>query len=212
MTTPFEANRSERLGLYMSASLEVLSLWQPWAILCVAPDPARVGRPAKEHETRHWAPRRRLPFYVAIHATKIFNADTREAFAHHRFKDALKRAGFYPGDPRPLLAGKMQSYLAPAPLGAIVGLATVDAVFRTPGSPADDFPVRRLVDLTADDHAFGHYGPDRFAWRLSNTLMLPTPIPMTGRQEPLYPVPLEAREAINAQLRALKGAMAEVRS
>lgn len=189
---------------YLESPLVVCALWQPWATLCVASDPANEGKPAKRHETRHWAPRARPPFALAIQATKTVTADTRAAFTNERFKDALRRCGFYPGDPRPLLDGRMRASLAPVPLGAIIGVATVAAIYRTPGSVAEDrFPIRELCELTADDRAFGDYTVGRFAWQLADAIQLPDPIPFTGRQEPLYPVDVHTLDQIRAQLRGM---------
>lgn len=199
-----DTGRVVAIERYLTAPLHVLALWQPWATLCVAPDPAYVGLPAKRHETRHWAPKIPRPFAVAIQATKTFTAESRQALNTPRFKDALRRCGFYPGDPRPLLDGRMRATLPPAPLGAIIGLATVSIVYETPGLVHDvRFPVRELRDLTPDDMAFGNYESGRFAWLLKDALMLPAPIPFSGRQDALYALDDATRGQVDAQLRAM---------
>jgi len=104
---------------YLTAHLRVLSLWQPWATPCVAPDPMRQGDPPKAHETRHWAPRIPVPFTVAIHAAKKFDKDNREHFSASPFREVLKRCGYYPADPRPLLARHLDvGGLKPVPRGS----------------------------------------------------------------------------------------------
>ncbi|MFI5230484.1 MAG: hypothetical protein ACHQWU_15520 [Gemmatimonadales bacterium] len=193
MTTLDSTIRRATRERYMTAHLRVLSLWQPWASLCVTPDPEHEGAPAKVHETRDWAPRIALPIAVAIHATKTVHKEARYAFAAPEFRAALKRCGFYPDDPTLLLAGKMQSPLRPVPLGAIVGLATV-------------VTVHRMIETHAaqeDDRVFGSWSPGRFAWRLASTVMLPEPIRFIGRQDALYDLDLATRERINAQLHAM---------
>jgi hypothetical protein len=197
------------LELYLTSPLVVLALWQPYATLCAAPDPAHDDQPAKVHETRHWCPRgAQKPFAVAIHATKKFDGETRVSFDDPTFKAALKRCGFYPGDPRPLLAGKMRSTMNPVPLGAIVGLAIVASWMPTVNSSGSAVDVAKPAH--DDDRAFGYWVPSRldpnqqrYAWRLRDTVMLPTPIAHTGRQDALYPVDLDTRERINLQLRAM---------
>jgi hypothetical protein len=185
--------RRALLEQYLDAHLRVLSLWQPHASLCIAPDPAHDGEPAKPHETRSWAPGLPTPFAVAIHATKMVTPAMRESFAVPGIRTILKRCGFYPDDPRPLLAGKMTSEFAPLPLGAIVGLARV-LVAR---------PMPDARPMHADDDILGYWRPGRYAWRLGSTVVLPSPIPFSGRQEPLYDLDVTTRERINAQLMAL---------
>jgi hypothetical protein len=178
---------------YLTAHLRVLSLWQPHASLCVASDPAHDGAPPKVNETRSWAPNLPTPFAVAIHATKTVTPEMRATFGDPAIRAVLKRCGFYPDDPRPLLSGKMESAFAPLPLGAIVGLARV-LVAR---------PMPDARPMHADDELLGFWRPGRYAWRLGSTVVLPSPIPFSGRQEPLYDLDVATRERINAQLIAL---------
>jgi hypothetical protein len=193
---------------YLICPLSVLALWQPWATLCVAPDPSHDGLPAKVHETRHWTPRGEPGFGVAIHAAKKFDGETKLAFDDAQFKAALKRCGFYPGDPRPMLSGKMQSSLTPVPLGAIIGVAVVESWLptTTPNGSVRD----AAAPAHEDDEHFGYWVPsaldphqNRYAWRLRDTVQLPKPIAHMGRQDALYPVDLDTREQIYAQLRGM---------
>jgi hypothetical protein len=199
-----DGERVVAIERYLTSPLYVLALWQPYATLCVAPDPSNAGQPPKRHETRHFAPRLPRPFCILIHATKTVTPESRAAFQDQRVKDALRRCGFYPGDPRPLLDGRMRSDLKPAPLGAIVGVATVSIVYQTPGMPVNDrVPVRELRDLTPDDLAFGNYEPERFAWLLKDAVMLPQAIPFSGRQDVLYSPDRATQDAVHAQVRGL---------
>ncbi len=213
----------DRIDSYFGKPLVVLALWQPVATLCVAPDPENNGEPAKRHETRHWYPYGELPISVAIHAAKRFDAENRDSFTAPRFKEALKRSGFYPGDPREFTKRKMDPPmgLKPVPLGAIIGVATIAKLFSAmtipPEAIAHGVQPLRLDSLTDDDRAFGYFvrrvgvpglpddpHPYRYAWRLENTLLLPEPIPHSGRQEALYPVDVHLLDQITAQLRQLR--------
>lgn len=207
------STRERHVLRYLTQPLTVLALWQPHAILCVAPDPEHGLQPAKVHETRHWAPRGAFPFAVAIHATKKFDNENRAFLTVPRFKDALKRCGYYPGDPRPFTAGRESSVpggLKTLPLGAIVGLAVVCSCRRTDRAAEFDLGAQVATPAHDDDRAFGYWTPMpkdprqmRFAWRLADTLLLPEPIPHTGRQEALYPVDITLQDRIHAQLRGM---------
>lgn len=182
--------------------MKVLSLWQPWATLCSAPDPAHGGRPAKVHETRHWPPDHPLPIRVAIHATKRCNREVLATMVRAPFYGTLQACGFYPGDPRPFeRRGVTLPYGRPLPFGAIIGVATVVDVVPTMVNTSC-FTKVNAVD--AYDLAFGNWSPGRFAWRLAHTAMLEEPIPFVGRQQALYPVPGDVLAQIMAQLQAVR--------
>lgn len=86
--------------------MRAISLWQPWATLCV------IG--AKRIETRHWStPYRGL---LAIHAAKRWTAEEKAFAASPVFADALNGRGFNP---------------ASLPLGAVVGTVNLVDVVRT---------------------------------------------------------------------------------
>lgn len=175
--------------------MKVLSLYQPWATLCVAPDPAHGGRPAKVHETRHWPPDHPLPIRVAIHATKKCDRQILETIAAWPFRPALQRCGFYAGDPRPFVSrGIAPPHGRPLPFGAIIGVATIVTVT----------PTERMLFVDQDDRAFGDWSRGRFAWQLADTAMLEAPIPFVGRQQALYPVPGDILAQITAQLQAVR--------
>ena len=166
--------------------LRVLALWQPYASLCVVPDPAR-GTPAKVHETRHWDLRSRgsrslgLPVHVAIHATKTL--DYRNASAFDDLWPILNRLGYRNG------AESM-------PFGQIVGIATIVRVVPT----VDRAATRRFEGAHADDYQCGDFSAGRFAWQLADARPLPTPIPHRGRQDALYALDAETQASIYQQL------------
>lgn len=175
--------------------MRILSLWQPWATLCVAPHPL-TGEPPKRHETRSWAPCIPLPFTVAIHATAKWGREAVDAVTYEpNFRRALNQCGFFAAPSRPK-AGILTSHpgLRPLPVGAIIGIAHVVEVVRTE-SLADGLPEY--------DRAFGDYSPGRFAWRLDAACMLDNPIPFKGRQQALYLIPPEIKAQIDAQLQGV---------
>lgn len=186
----------------------ILSLWQPHATLCVAPDPAHtllgMTRPAKGIETRHWtvASRRlKLPLRIAIHATKRWDADTSRLVLSSPFREALTRCGYYAGDPRTLNA---PDGLRRLPLGMIIAVATIIAVTPT----ADlkmllEEAIARGGELgarAAEELAFGNYAPGRYGFVLDEVQPLPLGIPFTGRQDVLYLPDQAVTDAIAQQL------------
>jgi len=208
--------RRELLESYLANPLRVLAMWQPWGILAVAPDPAHDGEPPKRHETRHWYPYEPLPLRVAIHATAGFGREQRETLKEPRIAEALRRCGYHPADPRPLLkrgtgpVGKLR----PMPLGAIVGVATVIGIYsvHTPSVPAINAGVQWLnpETISADDAAMGYFvrrqgdpHPHRYAWRLADTVLFPEPVPHTGRQDPLYELVGAEKSGVTIQLMQL---------
>jgi hypothetical protein len=157
--------------------LRVLSMWQPWASLCVVPDPAYGGaRPAKSYETRHWRPTYPPPIHVAIHATKKYLPPERGSRMH----DALLRCE-----------------IDPVPRGVIIGLATISELI-----PTEQLLTKwrdgtgEIMPEFADEVDFGDYRYGRYAYRLDDVVALPEPIPFKGRQEPLYELPEPALAAV----------------
>jgi hypothetical protein len=137
--------------------MRILTLTQPWATL--------VAIGAKRIETRGW----RTPYTgdVAIHAAKglgaVGGARGLEALcATDPFDRVLARHGLAVGD---------------LPRGAVVCVARLERCVRMSGE------LRGLVHeigLTAQEHAFGHYAPGRWAWLLDDVRPLERPVPMRG--------------------------------
>lgn len=195
--------------------LLVLSLWQPWATLVVATDPLKKQQIAlldrglfglKGNETRHWKPRLELPYTVVIHAAKRYDGNTRDCYTRWPFKEALERAGFFAGDPRPLLKRKEivetldGRKLRPVPLGALVGIVQIYDVVDTTQWLKEG--ADQGGEFYAEEQQFGDYSPSRFAWRLRWPQMFDEPIPFSGRQEALYPIDERTHELIYSRLQA----------
>lgn len=154
--------------------LRVLSLWQPWASACVLPDSGCGGRPAKQFETRHWEPRLRTPFGVVIHATQRLEKTPLEN--SWIWAEWLNRMGLHVTD---------------LPRGAIIGVATVASVEPT----GEGFPERV-------ERAMGDWSAGRFAWELRDVRALAKPIPLKGRQTPLWQLTGEPLRLVAEQVMA----------
>jgi hypothetical protein len=161
--------------------MRVLSLWQPWATLCVVPDPRfNPPRPPKQWETRSWTPKLPLPIEVAIHATKHVEMSVVGATP---FRQVLRRCGV-----------DVTTRVTELPRGAIIGVATI-AEIRDAWHLADSWyedgedDLAEVADEFSDELAFGDYSRGRFAWRLANVRRLREPLPLRGRQEPLWVLP-----------------------
>lgn len=184
--------------------LLVLSLWQPWAMLFCTPDPGvSPPRACKESESRHFIPRVQPPFDVAVHATKAWRPEARAVVGEWPFADCLRRVGYYPGDPRPFAKREdaTPGGLKLLPLGAIVGVVTIDRVLTAEawlaqGSQFED----GAAEHYAEDRQLGWYAPGRFAWHGTNPRPLPEPIPFSGRQDVLYPLADDVAARVWAQL------------
>ncbi|MBA9859260.1 ASCH domain-containing protein [Ralstonia insidiosa] len=140
--------------------MKAISIWQPHASLLM------LG--LKPYETRGWPiPRSILGTRVAIHAAKA-DGDLREIAGYvldHQaglgedermaaYVRAVSSAGF--------------STLAEMPRGCILG-----SVVLSECVPAQ----------SAENHNnFGDFSPGRFAWRASEPVLLPTPVPFRGMQ------------------------------
>ena len=89
---------------------------------------------------------------VLIHAAKRWTRDQRE------FTEAEQRAGRLPGE---------------IPLGAIVALAHIDGCVRT------EILARQVSAL---EHDYGNYEPERYGWTLRLIERFVDPIPYRGAQ------------------------------
>lgn len=134
--------------------MKALSLWQPWASLCLI---CIDGVAAKGFETRSWATKYRGR--LAIHAAKrpmtqgVYSFDGLELF--QIFCDTLRDIETFP-------------------LGAVLGTVDlVDCHLITP---------KFVAGLSARERAFGDYTLGRYAWELANPVMFDKPIPAKGAQ------------------------------
>lgn len=147
--------------------MKAISLWQPWATLMA------IG--AKKNETRHWPTYWRGP--LVLHAAKRFGPDERDICDDVPFREVLASAGILrPSD---------------LPLGALVGVVRVVYCTKTETFGADLFEHGRL---SAQEHAFGNYGPGRWAWITEGAKRFAVPIPWKGKQG-FFDVPDDVTEA-----------------
>lgn len=148
--------------------MKALTLTQPWATL--------VALGAKTIETRDWvAPDYMAGARLAIHAGKNLKPVDGEAglsklCVQPPFKEALFGEGTPYRDSRDL------------PRGAVLCIVTVAACVRTEDI---DFEKRlpTWAEPAPDEHAFGNYGPGRWAWKLTEVEVLAEPIPARGMQK-----------------------------
>lgn len=165
------APRKERAWVAMDPVVG-LSLYQPWA--------AAVALGLKEYETRSWpanisgGPWRG---WVAIAATKDNGEDPVPQALLQRVRQAAAERGVW---------GAREGEQLPA--GAIVALAFLDADFPTNGDGAPSGVSRAEINA-------GDWSKGRRAFRFSDVLLLPQPIPVRGGQR-LYQLP----EAVHGAL------------
>lgn len=132
-----------------------LSVWQPHATLLALPLPS-TGQAAKQYETRGWAtPHRGL---LVIHAAK--NESALYLCKVEPFKSILAELGYTNGDQ--------------LPLGAALGFVDLKGCI----------PTNTLIkNISAQERAFGDFGPNRFGWKFELVQHFKTPIPMLGQQK-----------------------------
>ena len=179
---PFLVPKRRRLP----ETIPCLSMRQPWASLLfignpeiraatehLPPPSAGGGKgslciPAKSLETRSWKTRHRGP--LLIHASKNVE-DLLDLFYSEPFYEVLRGWGGFesPDD---------------VPVGCILGLNRLDAIFRTEQIELMDGPSDRY------EKAFGDFGPGRYAWHLPSPVPFAEPIPYKGALY-LFDVPVE---------------------
>ncbi len=156
--------------------MKALAIQQPYATLLTLGE--------KRVETRSWQPTTLRPGeLLAIHAAKNWwrgEIGGRELAATDPFASALAR-----GCSRGLLASPDPTDL---PRGCVLAVARFVRCIPTDGPEA--------AHLSAQERAFGFYGPGRFGWVLEEVRPLREPIPakgMLGLWEWEPPTDLEAR-------------------
>src|SRR6185312_15053079 len=179
---PAEIRRPE--SALPRASIRTISLTQPWASLVM------LG--AKKIETRSWpAPKAMIGQRIAIHASKGFPPDARDAcldpfFFRALWPDMVSRGE----DDRPLgryialpteaggwrhyAVGEIERLTGTLPRGMVLCTARLTGCWSTDRLALID----RLPDA---ERAFGFYGPDRWMWGLEAVEVLPEPIPARGQ-------------------------------
>lgn len=156
------------------SGMRCISLWPPWAPAMMV---KRLGstRPLKERETRGWKPDpAMIGQRLAIACSKSPKPHDGEGkvvdlkawwMANVKrvpeYSDAFARQGF--------------NDFADMPFGEVICHGILASVDRT-----DDLLMRGEIDQT--EFAWGNYAPGRFAWKLSDLVVLPVPVPVMGRQ------------------------------
>lgn len=140
--------------------MKAISIWQPHATLLM------LG--LKPYETRGWAiPRSILGTRVAIHAAKA-DGDLREIAEYLVGRQAgSERDEGIEAYVRAVSDGGFAT-LAEMPRGCILGSVVL----------SDCVP----AEAALNHHNFGDFSPGRFAWRASEPVLLPTPVPFRGMQ------------------------------
>lgn len=158
--------------------LKALSLTQPYASLVM------LG--AKKIETRSWATQYRG--LLAIHAAKRFPPHERRLACSYSFYHYLDE----------LRDSETDRVVKNIPLGAIIAVAELTAVYRIPETARhfpwnvpDDHPLSgTLVTIPPFPESFmrgyyerdfGDYAAGRWAWLLPNMRRLKTPFPINGK-------------------------------
>jgi hypothetical protein len=167
--------------------MKALSLYQPWAQLCVTPGPIWADgkkRPAKRIETRSWQTKFRG--FVLIHASKS--------------KEHLHLCSEDP----------FQGYLGMSDLafGSIIGAAQIVEIRRTEDI-VEDWAVDPRAE-TEQQFLMGNYDTGRFGWYLENPVQFKTPIPCRGSLS-LWTVPESVQTQLTEQIEiALKDTITEI--
>lgn len=201
-----------------------LSLWQPWASLMLASDPANNGSPPKEIETRGWFPRPRGALVgerFGIHATKNIPADERSGlidstgYFREPFRTILLRCGLSirdPWNPASVLVADRKGEPLPLPLASVLGSVVLEAWHSTDETDALIAVIKRKatdrVIATMTEAMLGDYGPRRFGWRCIEPVRLPKPIACRGGQQ-LWALPEDVESAIRRSA-ALSGDLFDV--
>lgn len=133
--------------------MKVISIWQPFASLAVA------GH--KQVETRSWdAPRSLIGNTLGIASTKSCKPEQSAYFSDEGFVRAYGETGLPP--------------LPELPFGCLVGHVRL---------VASELMTEEMIAATPEkERLFGVWEPGRYAWRLSEPVMLIVPLRIRGKQ------------------------------
>lgn len=152
--------------------MNAITLYQPWASLCVLP--GEDGRAIKPYETRSWMRKSLLGQRTAIHAGMKWDGSAAAKMPRKVIDEALKRVGLiWGGEPHEQVA-------EPWPLSVIVGSAVVKAFWRASGGayihqPGETRGIKSQLP-------FGDFSEGRWAWELTDVERLVAPMPAKGKQ------------------------------
>lgn len=157
----------------------MLSLWQPWASLCVWTNP-KDGKAEKQIETRHWATNYRG--LLAIHATKTLTGEGKNSIYGSEMQEAFSRH---------IPSPDLKEHL---PFGCIVGV--VELIDCVKFLPRND---ERFRGFHFRNWSFGDFTEGRYGWVLGNQIEFKNPIECRGLQGLGSPKP-EIRSRISAEI------------
>ncbi len=140
--------------------MKCISLWQPWASLIMTG--------AKTYETRSWPTRYRGPLIIC--AAKARNPKIK-AFIQDYQEELLP---ILSGTLKPKQHSLEKVSLDNLPLGAALGVVDLMDCITTNSC--------HLIRAVLPEWNWGDYGPDRYAWVLTNVRQFKEPIPMKGAQ------------------------------
>lgn len=133
--------------------MKVISISQPFASLKV--------KGFKIFETRTWpAPQAYIGKPMGIASTKTIKPVGHEFYADERFQHYYVRTGMPP--------------LEELPNGQLLGYGTLDSVELM----TEEF----LEDVSEEEKSYGFWEVGYYAWRFTNMVELPHPIPIRGAQ------------------------------
>lgn len=164
-----------------AAMMHAITIHQPWASLIA------IG--AKPYETRAYPPPRKLIGQrIAVHAALRYAGEMYETLYLEHQHDALDAIC------EALNAAELDDCnWGGLPHGAVICTAILDGAYQC-GEPStayhgvDCWTVRqcfygsRSINSNIPRDHFGDYSPGRWAWRLTDVVALPTPIPARGKQ------------------------------
>lgn len=145
--------------------MKAITLWQPWAHLCV------LG--AKPFETRGWATCVRER--IAIHAAARTLAEVFKKMPEltvSSIYEAFWRKGWEPEEVDEL------------PVGMVVGTAEIAGCYKIETLEPDLAMLRSgddVVGVSGLELRLGDFTPGRYAWELANPIIFKTPVPAIGR-------------------------------
>lgn len=158
--------------------IKALTLWQPWASLCVWTNPDD-GLAEKQIETRSWPTKYRG--WMAIHAAKDESV----------YWDALQDSS---------LKQAVNRYLpqsVPPEFGAIIGLVNLIDVWSV--SCTYLLPYLKVgYKWHRRNLSFGDYSAGRFGWIFNRHIQLTEPIPCKGAQG-LWNLPPDVEQQLKEQ-------------
>lgn len=153
--------------------MKAITLTQPWATL--------IALEQKHIETRNWQTSYRGP--LAIHAGKSLGPVggkkglVLQCMRNHFFTSLL---AVLPEHLRDRHLASPQCIAERLPYGAIVATCELIDIVSTNQLPVGWRRGEHAWWFTDQEHAFGDYSPNRYAWLLANVRALPTPVPTKG--------------------------------